>query len=128
MSLLLERSLLGEIKEAGENECLLKMVTCYISLEEENPVLGDQDVLLGKNLNEKRLGNKVRASHTGPQRSGQAVWVLSYRPEASALRWASASYSCKTFTRAAKSWFDKASLTPPSQSDTSQRSKITIPH
>jgi len=53
MIVLLEQSLQEEIKQASENEYLLKMVTCYISLEEENPVLRDQDVLLGKNRNEE---------------------------------------------------------------------------
>ena len=50
---LLKQSLLGEIKQTGKNEYLLKMVICYLSLEEENPILRDQDVLLHKNLNEE---------------------------------------------------------------------------
>lgn len=53
MNFLLEQSLLGEIKQAGKNEYLWKMVICYLSLEEENPILGNQDVLLEKKLNEE---------------------------------------------------------------------------
>lgn len=103
MNFLLEQSLLGEIKQAGKNEYLWKMVICYLSLEEENPILGNQDVLLEKKLNEEAgkwgQGKPYRATMFRPRTVGFILQTRSQCPDfCICRRWANASCSSRTTT------------------------------